>query len=361
MDRKDAQQTLDFGPDGDDTPSLGSALVVDDQPAVATTVAKWLEREGMTCHTAHSGREALDKASRNAYGLVFVDVHMPGESGLDLARQLKGRDPTLQVIIITGSTTLQTAVEALRLDADDYLIKPFDPGALLHATRRAREHRRLLLENRAYRSNLEDRVLEQAQRLERLYLSSILSLVKALEAKDPHTRGHSDRVARYALALLDRLGAADGVDALDREALEIGGQLHDIGKIGVRGGLLRKDGPLEVAERAHIESHPTVGVEILAPLLDDPTTLDVVRHHHERWDGAGYPDGLAGEEIPLAARIAAVADTYDAMTTSRPYRAARTSAQAVAEIESEAGRQFDPRVAAVARTAFLESRAVRAS
>jgi putative nucleotidyltransferase with HDIG domain len=319
--------------------AIGPALVVDDQPAVAATVAKWLEREGMTCHVAHSGREALEKAAEATYGLVFADVHMPGESGLDLARELKSRDPTVQVIIITGSTTLKTAVEALRLDADDYLIKPFDPAALLHATRRAREHRRLLLENQSYRRDLEDRVRKQAQRLERLYLSSILSLVKALEAKDPHTRGHSDRVSRYALALLDRIGD------VDRDSLEVGGQLHDIGKIGVQGGLLRKDGPLELSEREHIESHPVVGVDILTPLLDDPTVLGIVRHHHERWDGEGYPDGLAGDAIPLGARIVAVADTFDAMTTARPYRAAMTPEEAVREIEAEAGRQFDPDVA----------------
>ena len=325
-----------------ETSTVGPALVVDDQPAVADTIARWLDREGMSCDIAHSGRQALEMASEKAYGLVFADVHMPGESGLDLARELKARDPAIQVVIITGSTTLQTAVEALRLDADDYLVKPFDPASLLHAARRAREHRKLLLENRAYRRNLEDRVRQQSQRLERLYLSSILSLVNALEAKDPHTRGHSDRVARYALALADRIGG------VDRDALEIGGQLHDIGKIGIQGGLLRKSGPLEVPEREHVQKHPVVGVDILTPLLDDETVLQIVRHHHERWDGQGYPDGLAGEEIPLAARIVAVADTFDAMTTARPYRAARTPEQAVAEIDAEAGRQFDPEVARVA-------------
>lgn len=327
-------------------PGLGPALVVDDQPAVAATVAKWLEREGMTCHVAHSGEEALTMAEEESYGLVFADVHMPGESGLELARRLKEHDPTIQVIIITGSTTLQTAVDALRLNADDYLVKPFDPAALLHATRRAQEHRRLLLENQEYRRNLEDRVREQSQRLERLYLSSILALVKALEAKDPHTRGHSDRVAQYALSLAERIGG------VDMDSLEVGGQLHDIGKIGVHGGLLRKNGPLELTEREHVQTHPVVGVEILEPLLDDDTVLDVVRYHHERWDGKGYPDGLVGEEIPLAARIVAVADTFDAMTTVRPYRAARTPDEAVAEIEAEAGTQFDPAVAAVAAEVF---------
>lgn len=338
----------------DDQAAIGPALVVDDQPAVAATVAKWLEREGMTCHVAHSGGEALERLETTAYGLVFADVHMPDSSGLDLARELKARDPAIQVVIITGSTTLQTAVEAIRLDADDYLIKPFDPAALLHSARRAREHRRLLLENRSYRLELEARVRQQARRLKRLYLSSILALVKALEAKDPHTRGHSDRVAGYALALHTLVGGTD------RDSLEVGGQLHDIGKIGVHGSLLRKNGPLEVTEREHVESHPMVGVEILTPLLDDPVVLNIVRHHHERWDGLGYPDGLAGEDIPLAARIVAVADAYDAMTTARPYRAPLSPEEAVREIEAQAGLQFDPEVACHAATAF-EARWGRAS
>ncbi|MDX1674453.1 MAG: response regulator [Longimicrobiales bacterium] len=325
-----------------DPSDVGLTLVVDDQPAVAATVAKWLEKEGMACHVAHSGCAALEMAEATEYGLVFADVHMPGESGLDLARELKDRDPSIQVVIITGSTHLQTAVEALRLDADDYLLKPFDPAALLHSARRARKHRQLILENQDYRRSLEDRVRQQSRRLERLYLSSILALVKALEAKDPHTRGHSDRVASYALALADRIGG------VDRDSLEVGGQLHDIGKIGVRGGLLRKNGPLELPELEHVQTHPVVGVDILTPLLDDPVILEIVRYHHERWDGAGYPDGLAGEEIPLPARIVAVADTFDAMTTSRPYRSARTHAQALAEIEAEAGRQFDPEIARIA-------------
>lgn len=322
-------------------------LVVDDQEPVARTIARWLGRDGYECDIAHSVREATAMADRHEYGIIFADVHMPGESGLHLARILKKRDPAIQVIIITGSTTLETAIEALRLDADDYLVKPFDPAALLHAGRRAAEHRRLLLENRDYRHNLEQRVREQAERLEGLYLSSVHSLVTALEAKDPHTRGHSDRVADFALALLDHVGG------VDPDSLRMGAQLHDIGKIGITGGVLRKNGPLDGDEIIHIRQHPSIGMQILSPLLEDRQALDIVRHHHERWDGGGYPDGLAGEAIPLAARIVAVADTFDAMTTARPYRGARTPEQAVAEIRAEAGRQFDPAIARHAARAFL--------
>jgi putative nucleotidyltransferase with HDIG domain len=320
-------------------------LVVDDEEPVARTIARWLEKSGFECRIAHSMQQALEEAA--GFGIVLTDVHMPGGSGLDLARALKKRDSATQVIVITGSTTLETAIEAIRLDTDDYLLKPFESQDLIHAVRRAAEHRRLLIENQEYRQTLEDRVKEQARRLEKLYLSSIRSLIGALEAKDIHTCGHSARVSDYAVSLLQCVGG------VDEESLRVGAQLHDIGKIGVTGGILGKAGPLDGDEVLHIRQHPSIGVKILSPLLEDRTALDIVRHHHERWDGRGYPDGLAGEEIPLAARIVAVADTFDAMTTSRAYREARTAEQAVREIQKEAGRQFDPDVAAHAANVFL--------
>ena len=324
-------------------------LVVDDEEVVARTVARWLLREGLEVEVAYSSEEALERARDFHCDLLFSDIHMPGASGLDLARAFKEKDPTVQVVLMTGNTTLQPAIEALRLHADDYLVKPFEPAALLHAARRAAEHRRLLLENRSYRRSLEERVKDQARRLERLYLSGIHALVRALEAKDAHTRGHSDRVAEFARAL------AAEIDGPDTELVHLGAQLHDIGKIGIRSTVLRKPGPLTATEVEHIRAHPAIGEQILAPMLDERVILDIVRHHHERWDGRGYPDGLAGEAIPLAARIVAVADAFDAMTTARTYRPPRTAAQAVAEIEAEAGAQFDPAIAGVAARAFLEA------
>lgn len=321
-------------------------LVVDDHEPVARSIAMCLERGGFQCRVAHSMEQALERAD-GRYGIVLTDIHMPGGSGLDLARAVKMRDPAAQVILITGSTTLETAIEAVRLDADDYLLKPCDPVKLTQAVTRAAEHRRLLLENQDHRRNLEARVREQAKRLEKLYLSSIHSLISALQANDVHTHGHSNRVSEYAISLLERVGG------VDEDSLRIGAQLHDIGKIGVTGGILAKRGALKADERLRIQRHPSIGIQILAPLLEDQTALDIVRHHHERWDGAGYPDGLEGEEIPLAARIVAVADAFDAMTTARPYRAARTREQAVAEIEREAGRQFDPAVAQHAAAVFM--------
>jgi putative two-component system response regulator len=329
-------------------PGPDRVLVVDDHQALAGTIARWLRRAGLVCDIAHSPEEARTLARDVRYAIVFADIHMPGGSGLELARHLKAADPVVQVVLMTGNPAVEMAVEALRLDVDDYLVKPFERDVLLHSARRAGEHRRLRVENALYRSTLEARVREQSKRIERVYLSSVLALVTALEAKDPYTRGHSDRVAGYALAL------HDGVGGCDPEMLRIGAQLHDIGKIGVRSAILLKDGPLTRGETSHLARHPEVGVDILRPLLEGQDVLDVVLHHHERWDGDGYPHGLAGEDIPMGARIVAVADAFDAMTTIRPYRGARSPQQAVAELRAEAGRQFDPRVVAVASQALLE-------
>ncbi len=322
------------------------ALVVDDQPAVVRTVVRWLEGEGIECVGAYSGEQALSLFEPGRYGLVLTDIHMPGGSGLELAGTIRSMDPLVQVIIMTGNTGVETAVEALRLHADDYLVKPFQSAGLLHATRRAVEHRNLLLENRRYRNHLEDQVRLQTHRIERLYLSSIHALVRALEAKDAHTRGHSDRVTDYALLIQQEVGG------VDPESLRVGAQLHDIGKIGIRGEILRKEGPLDGLELGHVRDHPRIGVEILSPLLDDPVALGVVRHHHERWDGRGYPDGLAGENIPVGARIVAIADSFDAMTSLRPYRPALSAVAAIAELNREAGRQFDPTLVPLASRAL---------
>ncbi|HSH46248.1 MAG TPA: response regulator, partial [Longimicrobiales bacterium] len=236
-------------------------LVVDDDRAVAGIAARWLERTGFHADVVYSGEAALKRASSLSYDLVLSDIHMPGVSGLELARDLKTLDATIQVLIMTGNTELQPAIQALRLHADDYLVKPFDAASLVHSVRRAIDHRRLLLENRSYREGLEARVEEQGRRLEGLYLSGIQSLVRALEAKDPHTRGHSARVAAHAAAM------AAVVPGADVEAARLGAQLHDIGKIGIRESILDKDGPLDSTEVAEVRAHPTIGEEILSPIL----------------------------------------------------------------------------------------------
>jgi HD-GYP domain-containing protein (c-di-GMP phosphodiesterase class II) len=206
----------------------------------------------------------------------------------------------------------------------------------------ALEKRRLIMENRAYREGLEERVAQQARRLEELFLASVQSLAEALELKDPYTRGHSVRVSHYSSVI----ARAIGLDGEMLRQIELGGHVHDIGKIGVREQVLNKPDRLTNEEYQHIMTHPLLGWRILAPLLGDtPYALNIVRSHHERYDGRGVPDGLSGPEIPLEARIAAAADALDAMTSDRPYRPSEmTLEMAIAEIKRCSGTQFDPAV-----------------
>ena len=318
-------------------------LIVDDEPRLRQVLARLMTRDGFECSDAADGAAALAALEQESVPLVLSDLRMPGMDGIELLRQIRERWPDTAVVMITAVADVEVAVNCLALGAMDYLTKPFHLQEVRARVRQALEKRRLLVENRAYQRHLEDRVDEQAQRLETLFLASMQSLADALEVKDPYTRGHSERVSRYAVAI----GECFGVDAELRAELELGGHLHDLGKIGVREAVLTKAGPLTDAEYAHIMEHPVIGWKLLRPLLHDrPDALHVVRSHHERWDGRGIPDGLAGEEIPLAARIAAVADSFDAMTSHRPYRRGRTLDEAVAELRRCAGTQYDARMVA---------------
>jgi putative two-component system response regulator len=226
----------------------------------------------------------------------------------------------------------------------DYLIKPFHLEEVRARVAQALERRRLILENRDYQERLEERVAAQASRLEELFLAGVQALAEALELKDPYTRGHSVRVSQYS-SIIARTLTLD--DEIVRQ-IELGGHVHDIGKIGVREAVLNKRDRLTEEEYKHIMIHPLVGWKVLAPLLGDaPVALNIVRSHHERMDGRGVPDGLAGAAIPLGARIAAAADAIDAMTSGRPYRGNElTLDAAVEELQRNAGTQFDREIVA---------------
>ena len=317
-------------------------LVVDDEPRLRDVLCRLMRSEGYECHEASSGAEALALLGDAPAPLVLTDLRMPAMDGLELLRELGQRHPDTAVILVTGVADVEIAVRALGLGATDYITKPFHLDEVRVRVAQALEKRRLRLENREHSLRLEERVAEQARRLEELFLAAIQSLVDALEVKDPYTRGHSDRVSRYGASIARELGLDD---ELVRQ-VELGGHLHDIGKIGVREAVLNKPGKLTDDEYVHIMTHPMVGWQILSPLLADaPAALRVVRWHHERWDGQGIPDRLGGEEIPLEARVRAVADAFDAMTSSRAYRGRRLTADAaLAELERHRGTQFDPRV-----------------
>jgi putative two-component system response regulator len=322
--------------------SVARCVVVDDEPRLRQVLVHLMEAEGFTCEEAANGIEALEVLQRLPSPLVLSDLRMPGMDGIELLRHIRARHPDTAVVMITAVADVEVAVSCLAIGAMDYLTKPFHLEEVRARVSQALEKRRLILENRGYQERLEERVAAQARRLEELFLTSIQSLAEALEVKDPYTRGHSVRVARYSVVIARALD----LDADLVRQVEMGGHLHDLGKIGVREAVLNKVGPLTDEEYEHIMTHPVVGWRILAPLLADaPIALNVVRSHHERFDGRGIPDGLAGEAIPLEARIAAVADAFDAMTSGRPYRGVTlTVPEALAELAHYAGRQFDPRI-----------------
>ena len=335
---------------GQDNPG-GSPLhcvVADDEAHLRRVLVRLMQGEGFTCHEAPNGRVALELLERVPATLVISDLHMPELDGMGLLREIRERLPDTAVIMITAVADVATAVSALAVGAMDYLTKPFHLDEVRARVRQALEKRRLVLENRSYQQRLEERVAEQSRRLESLFLASIQSLADALEVKDPYTHGHSLRVSSYSVAIARAIGLSDQMV----QQIEIGGRVHDIGKIGVREAILNKAGPLTPDEYQHIMTHPTVGWRILAPLLREmPMSLNIVRWHHERYDGSGAPDRLVSDAIPLEARIVAVADTFDAMTSIRPYRPGVPLDDTLAELRRCSGAQFDP----VCVGAFLEA------
>jgi putative two-component system response regulator len=322
-------------------------LVVDDEPRLRQALVRLMQGEGFTCFEAGSGQQALEVLEREPVALVLSDMRMPGMDGAALLREVRARYPDIAMVMITAVAEVDVAVACLSAGAMDYLTKPFVFEEVRARVAQALEKRRLLRENRDYQERLEERVRAQGRRIEELFLAGVQSLAEALELKDPYTRGHSIRVSQYGGAIARMLGM--GADVVRN--IELGGHLHDIGKIGVREDVLNKAGPLTREEYEHIMTHPVLGWRILKPLLDDnPVVLNVVRSHHERMDGMGVPDGLAGEAIPREARIIAVADSFDAMMSQRPYRRGLSYADTLAELRRSSGAQLDPEVVA----AFLE-------
>ena len=325
-------------------------LVVDDDAEVRRAIRRVLDHLGLVALEAGGGEEALRLLEETGeIPLVVADVAMPGLDGLGLLREIHRRHPDTAVVMLSGVREADTAVACLQAGALDYITKPALVGEIGSRVTRALEKRDLLIQNRFYQRHLEQLVREQADRLRETFLEGVQALARALDARDPYTRGHSRRVAQYAVAVAAQLGYAS--QAL--EDVRLGGDLHDIGKLGVPEAVLHKPGPLSEEEFASITEHPVLGERILAPIArDNPVVLSVVRSHHERLDGCGFPDGLQGDRIPWAARVVAVADAFDAMTTDRSYRTPVTPAEAFRELRHHAGTHFDPEVVEAFLVAF---------
>ncbi len=315
-------------------------LIVDDEEVIRRLLQRKLSGEGYRCEEAGSAEQALDRLMSNTVELVILDIKMPGKSGIELLPKIEANYPDTAVIMATAITDTSTAIQCMKQGAYDYLTKPFNLDEVILSVGRALEKRRLELENRDYQQHLEQKVEEQANKIRASFLNAITALAYALEAKDKYTSGHSQRVTEMSVAIAKELDMPQ--DSIDK--IRLAGLVHDIGKIGVKESVLNKPGKLTDEEYQHIKSHCDIGERILTPIVEDEEILKAVRHHHERYDGRGYPDGLSGKQIPLSARILAVADTYDALTSERPYREAMSAENAFAEIEFGKGTQFEPEV-----------------
>jgi putative two-component system response regulator len=329
-------------------------LVVDDDTRVREMLARVLTINGYAVTEAGGTDAALAALARDGeVPLVISDLNMPSRDGRELLREVRHRYPDTAVVMLTGNDDVATAVECLKIGASDYLSKPVQVQEVRARIEKALAERNLSLEVRRLRDNyhrdLERQVGELSRKNQAMFVAQVQMAVTMLEAKDPYTRGHSGRVAAYAEATGRHLGLSSALV----EQLRLGGELHDIGKIGTRDAVLNKAGPLTDEEFAEIRRHTIEGEAMLSVLRDDhPEVLHIVRWHHERLDGTGFPDGLRGDQIPLTARIVSVVDAFDAMTTTRAYREFQPTESSIAELQRNAGQQFDPEVVAAFLAAF---------
>jgi putative two-component system response regulator len=323
---------------GHPDPVGGRILCVDDEPNICRLLDRYLTRLGYEVQTALTVPEAVGLLAERHFDLVITDLRLPGPTGLDLLVEVRSRSPGTRMILMSAHADISAAAAAIDLGIDQLIIKPFELEDIQQRVHDSLARRRAERQAMQERELLEARLRQRETESKIWVLRSAHALAAAVEAKDPYTAGHAIRVTAYAMTIAEIMG---GIDLL---RFRLAGDLHDVGKIGVPDSVLNKPDRLTVAEYDLVKKHPEIGARILEPLIEDPLVLGVVRSHHERWDGHGYPDGLAGSEIPLPARVLAVADTLDAMSSDRAYRKGVRWEEVVAEIRRCSGAQFDPRV-----------------
>jgi len=342
-------------------------LIVDDEIGPRESL-RMILKPYYNIFTAESGYAAIQMVKQVGLDVVTLDLKMPGISGIDTLKEIRGIDQDVVVIIITGYGTLQSAIEAIRYGVFDYIPKPFNVPEIMSIIEKAVQRRKLNQKIRGFLANffesqsskesppLSDVLLQNGLKamLEYRWNDSVLSdnqtclefakvLAYTLEEKDPYTSGHSERVCYYS----DFIGKRLSFQPRERTELQIASYLHDIGKIGISNRFINKKGALNSTDWAIIKQHSNKSIELLAPLKLSPNILSFIQHHHEHYDGTGYPDGLVGEKIPVGARIIAISDAYDSMTSNRPYRKPLSSEEAKSELTKCSGKQFDPKLVTI--------------
>lgn len=357
----------------------GTILVVDDEIGPRESL-RMILKPLFRVYQVSNGWEALDLIKDRDIDLVTLDLKMPGLSGIEVLREIKKVKSDIEVVIVTGYGTLANAIEAIRYGAVDFITKPFNVAEIISVVSKSFERRSLNLKiknlikkiknlsmlgedqnealaklgasvglgagvdeiQKELKESLQNLDNWRSQKITVNYLDFLKVLVYILESKEPYTSGHSERVSFYA----DLIAQEMHLSAEEKENLQIATLLHDIGKIGVSNYVLEKS-DLNENETFNLKQHPLKAVQLIEPLAFPAMVISAIRHHHERWDGKGYPDGLAGENIPLLARIISLADSYDAMTTDRPYREGLSTKKVFEELEKNAGSQFDPQIVSV--------------
>ncbi|MDD5044451.1 MAG: response regulator [Candidatus Omnitrophica bacterium] len=333
----------------------GNILVIDDEEVICNLIKDALTEKGYSVVFATNAKKGLELAKLNSFDAVFIDLRMPEIDGLAVLMQIKQLNADNVAVMVTGYPSFETVKEAIRWGAFDYITKPFELESLLFTARRAVAFHRLNQENKRLMEQitqenilLEKKVQERTKDLRNLYrrlqttfVSTVKALAKALDARDHYTHSHSENVAKYAVLIAKEMQ----LSTKEIDEIKNACELHDLGKIGIHDYILSKPGELTPEEWEEVKLHSLKSAEILQPLDFLDEVIILIREHHERYDGAGYPDGLKGDAIKLGARIMSVADTYDAMTSKRPYREkAFSKEEAVEEIKRKSGSQFDPKV-----------------
>ena len=327
-------------------------LLADDDAKILKSLVNILSVHGHTCKSTSDGFEAVNEYKKNSYDCVLLDIEMPRMNGIEAAKTLLSIDPDVTVIMITAFKDLDIIRSTMRVGAYDYLVKPVLPEELVRVLEKVKERNFLLQIKRDYQTELESKVKEQKEKIEKKMWDTITSLVNALEAKDPYQEGHSKQVKEIALEIADQLGYSKK----EKELLSYAALIHDIGKVGIPDSILMKPKSLTDKEYAIMKKHPEIGRFIIYPSIGNKKILNAVLHHHERYDGKGFPDALKGEKIPISARILALADSLSAMISRRPYRKGLPKSKVISELKDNSGTQFDPKLVKICLNLIKEKK-----
>jgi putative two-component system response regulator len=317
-----------------------SILLVDDEEAIRCVLNRGLAMRGYICEEAEDAEQALERLEAKASDLVILDINMPGRLGSEVLPDITERFPETSVIMASGVTDNRVIAQCIKDGAQDYISKPFSFEQVLQSVSGTLDKRRLELEIQRYFQDMNQKLKKEPLEPRKIFLGAIQTLVNTLESGDRYTKGHSQEVAEIAMAISQELG----LSSKEHEDLYWAALLHDVGKIAVDPDILNKPRELTSSEYRHIMTHAVIGPKLVKPFVNDKI-VDIISHHHDYYDGSRQNQTISGVNIPLAARIIAVADAYQAMTSDRPYRRALSKADALEELEWCSGSQFDPIIA----------------